>query len=347
MAQRNAPLRLRFAEGELTISAQSQDVGETSESLPVAYTASRSRSASTRSSSPTASTPSGRHGAPEADQPASPRPDHVRRRCLLVPDHADQARRLIVREVTLRDFRSYARLELDARAGSRARHRAPTAPARRTCSSRSTRHTGLLAAHALRRQLIRTAPRHAHRADGSARPSRCGRVAPRAASRSAPASTARRCGRPSSCAASSRRSSSRPTGWSSSRAGRRRGVPISTARSAGSTRRGHRSRSTTQPPSGQRNAALRRIAAGRVDPRGARAVDGAGRRARGAARRRPPRRDRPARPGFAERAGELGPPGGRARLRRRAADGGVARGAPRPRPRAGRDRARPAPRRHR
>ena len=38
MAQRNAPLRLRFAEGELTISAQSQDVGETSESLPVAYT---------------------------------------------------------------------------------------------------------------------------------------------------------------------------------------------------------------------------------------------------------------------------------------------------------------------
>jgi DNA polymerase-3 subunit beta len=38
LAQRNAPLRLRFAEGELTISAQSQDVGETKESLPVAYT---------------------------------------------------------------------------------------------------------------------------------------------------------------------------------------------------------------------------------------------------------------------------------------------------------------------
>ena len=30
----------------------------------------------------------------------------------MVPDHADQARRLIVRDVTLRDFRSYARLEL-------------------------------------------------------------------------------------------------------------------------------------------------------------------------------------------------------------------------------------------
>jgi DNA polymerase-3 subunit beta len=38
MALRNAPLRLRFAEGELTISAQSQDVGETSEAMPVAYT---------------------------------------------------------------------------------------------------------------------------------------------------------------------------------------------------------------------------------------------------------------------------------------------------------------------
>ena len=37
MAQRNAPLRLRFAEGELSISAQTQDVGEARESLPVDY----------------------------------------------------------------------------------------------------------------------------------------------------------------------------------------------------------------------------------------------------------------------------------------------------------------------
>ena len=37
MAQRNSPLRLRFAEGELTVSAQTQEVGEASESLPVAY----------------------------------------------------------------------------------------------------------------------------------------------------------------------------------------------------------------------------------------------------------------------------------------------------------------------
>ena len=37
MAQRNSPLRLRFADGELTISAQTQDVGEAKESLPVAF----------------------------------------------------------------------------------------------------------------------------------------------------------------------------------------------------------------------------------------------------------------------------------------------------------------------
>src|SRR5919202_7253 len=38
LAQRNSPLRLRFAEGELTVSARTQDVGEASESLPVGYT---------------------------------------------------------------------------------------------------------------------------------------------------------------------------------------------------------------------------------------------------------------------------------------------------------------------
>jgi DNA polymerase-3 subunit beta len=38
MAVRNSPLRLRFAEGELTISAQTQDVGEARESLPAPYT---------------------------------------------------------------------------------------------------------------------------------------------------------------------------------------------------------------------------------------------------------------------------------------------------------------------
>ncbi|MGI8412997.1 MAG: DNA polymerase III subunit beta [Solirubrobacteraceae bacterium] len=37
MAQKNAPLRLSFSEGELTISAQTPDVGEASQSLPVPF----------------------------------------------------------------------------------------------------------------------------------------------------------------------------------------------------------------------------------------------------------------------------------------------------------------------
>jgi DNA polymerase III subunit beta len=37
MAQRNAPLRLRFEQGTLTLSAQTPDVGEAAESLPVNY----------------------------------------------------------------------------------------------------------------------------------------------------------------------------------------------------------------------------------------------------------------------------------------------------------------------
>ena len=37
MAQRNSPLRLRFEEGELTVSAQTQDVGEARESMPVGF----------------------------------------------------------------------------------------------------------------------------------------------------------------------------------------------------------------------------------------------------------------------------------------------------------------------
>jgi DNA polymerase-3 subunit beta len=37
LAQKNAPLRLRFEEGTLTVSAQTPDVGEASESIPVAF----------------------------------------------------------------------------------------------------------------------------------------------------------------------------------------------------------------------------------------------------------------------------------------------------------------------
>ena len=119
MALRNAPLRLRFAEGELTISAQSQDVGETVESLPAAYTGEPLEIGfNAEFLADGVDCGAQRHRAAEADQPAPARPDHVRRRRLvLVPDHADQARRLIVAEVTLRDFRSYARLELSLEPG--------------------------------------------------------------------------------------------------------------------------------------------------------------------------------------------------------------------------------------
>ncbi|HXV56827.1 MAG TPA: DNA polymerase III subunit beta [Gaiellaceae bacterium] len=39
LAQRKSPLRLRFEDGQLTVSAQTQDVGEARESLPAAYSA--------------------------------------------------------------------------------------------------------------------------------------------------------------------------------------------------------------------------------------------------------------------------------------------------------------------
>lgn len=37
LAQKNSPLRLRFAEGQLTVSAQTPDVGEATESIPVPF----------------------------------------------------------------------------------------------------------------------------------------------------------------------------------------------------------------------------------------------------------------------------------------------------------------------
>jgi DNA polymerase-3 subunit beta len=41
MAQKNAPLRLAFEAGQLTVSAQTPDVGEASESLPVPFSGER------------------------------------------------------------------------------------------------------------------------------------------------------------------------------------------------------------------------------------------------------------------------------------------------------------------
>jgi DNA polymerase-3 subunit beta len=37
MVQRNSPVRLRFEQGQLTVSAQTQDVGEAKETMPAAY----------------------------------------------------------------------------------------------------------------------------------------------------------------------------------------------------------------------------------------------------------------------------------------------------------------------
>jgi len=37
MVQRNSPVRLRFEEGQLTVSAQTQDVGEAHETMPISY----------------------------------------------------------------------------------------------------------------------------------------------------------------------------------------------------------------------------------------------------------------------------------------------------------------------
>ena len=220
MAQRNSPLRLRFAEGELTVSAQTQDVGEAQR---VAAGAVRRRAArdrvQRRSSCATASTRStGDELRAEADQPAAAGRDPGRQRRLLVPDHADQARRLalIVRDVSLRDFRSYARLELElgpASCSSWGR----TAPARRTCSRRSTSaRRASRRGRGRTRQLIRFgAEARAHCAARRARPSplelevmlrRRGQARQLERRAAAGGGTAAR---------RSRRSSSRPTGWRS------------------------------------------------------------------------------------------------------------------------------------
>ena len=118
MAQRNAPLRLRFAEGELTVSAQTQDVGETRESLPARLhrRAARDR-LQRRSSCATGSRPS-RATTVRLKLINPLRPGLITRgRRLLVPDHADPASRADRPRGPLRDFRSYARLELELEPG--------------------------------------------------------------------------------------------------------------------------------------------------------------------------------------------------------------------------------------
>ena len=81
MAQRNSPLRLRFAEGEVTISAQTQDVGEARESLPVPFTRRAARDR-VQPGVPARRARVGRRGRDRAaaDQPAPPGPPALRGR---------------------------------------------------------------------------------------------------------------------------------------------------------------------------------------------------------------------------------------------------------------------------
>ena len=94
MAQRNSPLRLRFSEGELTVSAQTQDVGEARESLPVPFAGEPLEIGFNPTSSARGSSPVDSDDL-ELRLISPLRPGLIRlgRRRLLVPDHADQAGR--------------------------------------------------------------------------------------------------------------------------------------------------------------------------------------------------------------------------------------------------------------
>ena len=120
LALRNSPLRLRLAEGELTVSAQTQDVGETQETMPAAYSGEEFvigfNAEFLRDGIDSIV---GDDVQLKLINPLRPGDPRGRGRRLHLPDHADQAGRLrtaacslIVRTVTLRDFRSYERLEL-------------------------------------------------------------------------------------------------------------------------------------------------------------------------------------------------------------------------------------------
>ena len=91
MAQRNSPLRLRFADGELTVSASHRMSARLASRCRRRTPATRWRSASTRSSCATGSSRSTRAAQVRADQPASAGGAGRRARRLPVSGHADQA----------------------------------------------------------------------------------------------------------------------------------------------------------------------------------------------------------------------------------------------------------------
>ena len=80
MAHRNSPLRLRFAEGEVTVWTQTQDVGEARETLPVPLRRRAARDRVQRRLPPRRDrVRRGRRDAAAADRPAPARPDPGRR----------------------------------------------------------------------------------------------------------------------------------------------------------------------------------------------------------------------------------------------------------------------------
>ena len=240
LAQKNAPLRLAFTEGELTVSARTPDVGEARETMPVPFAGEpleigfnpeflRDGLEAVEAGDVAA----------EADLAAAAGPDRGRRRLgLPVPPDADPAERVdrsadvIATRLTLRDFRSYEAADVrlgpgltvvSGRNGAgktnllEALYFACTG---RSCRTANEREVVRFGAELTRLELALR---------GRARPPRGLASASSPASRSGCAPTARRwsslagvdgaaAGRPSSC----------PTGWSSCSARRRCAARTST-----------------------------------------------------------------------------------------------------------------------
>ena len=135
----------------MTVSAQTPDVGEASESLPVNYKGERLEIGfNPQFLQDGLEGVGGGRAAPEADQSAAAGSDRggraaaTGRRAVPLPDHAGAPQRLSRQRLpcaspasTLRDFRNYERASIDLSPGLTV-VQGPSAPARRICSRRST-----------------------------------------------------------------------------------------------------------------------------------------------------------------------------------------------------------------
>ena len=117
LAQKNAPLRLSFREGELTVSAQTPDVGEASETIPAPF-----QGEAFEIGFNPAFLRDGLESVEagdvclHADQPAAPGADRsdAAGGGFRLPHHADSPERvaMVVTRLVLRDFRTYATQEV-------------------------------------------------------------------------------------------------------------------------------------------------------------------------------------------------------------------------------------------